>query len=134
MAAVYTIVWTPTGGSAKTLCDLSQQWWPVLEQLPSEAEEQVDRLAFGPEVSRIMRGNRSGDIVFTVGHSHASAAAAAAWYAGIDALVGGMGRLVITIGTTVWSFSGATFPHLEPTRINGVEWVLRYRFGRTVMD
>jgi hypothetical protein len=134
MAAIYTIVWTPTGGAAVTLCDLSLGYRPVLEQLPSEALEQVDRLAFGTVVSRIMRANRSGDVVFTVGFSHASAAAAAAWYATIDALVGGMGQLVITINTTVWSFSNATFRAMAPTRINGVEWVLRYTFGRTVMD
>ena len=134
MSATYTIVWTPAGGAAATLCDLSASWWPVLEQLPSEALEQVDRLAFGPVVSRIMRANRSGDVVFSVGHSHTSQADGAAWYAAVDALVGGTGQLVVTIGATVWSFSGATFRSMAPTRINGVEWVLRYTFGRTVMD
>jgi hypothetical protein len=135
----YTIVWTPSGGGAITLCDLSQGWWPVFEQWPAQGEEQMDRLAFGPSVFRYMRGNVSGDAVFTVSHSHPSFDDGAAWFQYVARLqassaLAGDGKLVVTIGSTIWSYSGATFRRVDPVKMNGCEWTLRYNFGVTQLD
>ena len=99
----------------------------------------MDRLAFGPSVFRYMRGNVSGDAVFTVGHSHESLDDGAAWFQQMSRLQAssaqaGDGKLVVTIGATVWSYSGATFKRVDPVKMNGCEWVLRYSFGVTQMD
>ena len=139
MGASYTIVWTPSGLGSVTLCDLSQGWWPEFEQWPQEAVEQMDRLAFGGSVFRQMRGNVSGDCVFKVGKSHANRDVAAAWFQAMAAchansVLVGIGQLVVTIGATVWSYSAATFKRIEPMKMNGSEWWLRYSFGVTQMD
>lgn len=131
MAATYTIVWTPAGGEAVTLCDLADKWWPVLEQLPAEGAEQVDRLAFGGTVARYMRGNVSGEVVFSVSHSHDTQADAATWYSGVRGHLCEMGTLEITINTVVLTFQAATFKRLEPTLLEGTRWTLRYSFGVT---
>ena len=139
MGRTYTIVWTPAGGDPVTLCDLAAGWWPVFEQWPVQGEEQVDRLAFGASVFRYMRGNVSGDAVFTVGHSHDSVDAGAAWFQSVCRVLAssaavGIGTLVVTIGATTWSYSRATFRRVDPVRMNGCEWVLRYTFGVTQLD
>jgi hypothetical protein len=134
MAASFTIVFTPTGEDAVTLCDLADKWWPVLEQLPAEGVEQVDRLAFGGVVARVMRGNVSGEVVFSVSHSHASLDEAAGWYATMRGQVALSGKLEITINTVVLTFLGATFRRLEPTLMEGCRWTLRYSFGVTELD
>jgi len=139
MARTYTIVWTPTGGDAVMLCDLAAGWWPAFDQWTVQAMEQLDHLAFGGSVFRVMRGNVSGEVGFTVAHSHASFDDGAAWFQAqtrllaASALVGG-GRLVVTIGGTVWGYTGATWHQVAPVRMNGCEWVLRYGFGVTQMD
>jgi hypothetical protein len=134
-----TIVWTPSGGDPVTLCDLSDGWWAAFEHWAVEGLEQEDRLAFSESVFRQMRGNVSGQVVFKVGHSHDTPDAAAAWFQSIAALLAssaqsGSGKLVITIGATVWSYTGATFKRVEPTKFNGREWWLRYTFGVGAMD
>ncbi len=139
MARTCTIVWTPSGLAAVTLCDLSAGWFPTFEQWPKDAVEQEDRLAFGASVFRCMRGNVSGQMVFKVDHSFDSPDDAAAWWQTVEDLhaasaVAGNGNLTVTIGGTAWSYSGATFKRPEPVLMNAQQWTLRYTFGVVTRD
>ena len=136
MAVTYTVVWTPTGGSASTLFDTSGGGGQAIDlQNPGDAQavEQVDDLAFAAEASRLMRGNLKGEVEFSVSQSFADVATAAADFKTKRGLVGGMGDLVFTIGETTLTYANATFRGLRPARPNGVRWTMHFSFGVTAV-
>jgi hypothetical protein len=135
MAITYTVVWTPTGGAATTLFDITVARQVIELQNPGNAEavEQVDDLAFASAASRLMRGNVKGEVEFSVATSYADVATAAADFKAKRALVNGMGSLVITIGATTLTYANATLRSLRPRKTEGVRWTLGFSFGVTTV-
>lgn len=126
-------VWTPTGGGAITLADDANMVRMKIEQLGAMGVEQIEQLAFSPDVFRTMRGNIAGDLVFTAQQSFASRDAAGTYYKARYAEIGETGSMVITIDVVTMTMANATWKGCAVALFNGLEWVLRYTFGITTL-
>ncbi len=127
------VVFTPSGGAAATLADLSTGSHVVLEELGGAGIEQVEPLMDGSNVVRFPRGNVAGDCVFTVEKSFADKATAAAAAKTEYARMMQQGLLVLTIYATTLSMANAVLRSVKCSRVNGVRWGFRYTFGITTI-
>jgi len=116
-----------------TLGDDGNKVHVKIEQLGGQAVEQVEQLAFASNAERIMRGNVSGDCIFTAGKSHADRGTALAYFKTNFGYIGQTGSLVITVDATTITMANATLRSVTAVEINGVRWMLRYTFGITTV-
>jgi hypothetical protein len=126
--AVFTV-----GGTPATLGDDAARHTIELEQLGGEALEQVEALLRGANPARFARGNVAGDCVFSAGKSHATRAAAIAFFLAEYARLNTQGSLVITEGSATLTLANAICRGVMVARINGLRWTLRYTFGITTI-
>jgi hypothetical protein len=134
MKAEFTSV-TPSVAKV-TLGDDSAKWTMTLEDLGGQGEEQLDALAFGTAVSRLMRGNLSGNCVFTSAKSHSDLDAAATFFATEYGRIGQQGTLELTLSAHKLVMVNATVVgvrRVEADEAKGVRWKLRYTFGVTTI-
>jgi hypothetical protein len=133
--------WTPTGLSAVIIGDdfgsagagSPGKVRTKLEQLGGMGLEQVQRLAFGANPFRAMRGNVAGDCVFTARKSHADRATAMNYFKTNYGYIGQMGTLVLAQDAASLTMANATFRGVIVAEFNGLEWTLRYTFGMTTI-
>jgi len=121
--------WTPAGGGLATLGDDSVKHSMVLEQIGGASVEQVAGLFRAAAVKRFPRGNISGECIFTSAKSHATQAAAMAFFKAEYARLNGKGSLVLTEGAVTWTMADAMLTAVQVVQVVGLRFWIRYRFG-----
>ena len=118
-----------TGGSPVTLVDDANRLFGQILDLSDQAQEQVTPLFRASHPARFMRGNVAGQCVFSAWKSLTTVALAAAYVKAELARVNQTGALVLTLGATTLTMTGATLRNVAREEWDGVFVRVRYTFG-----
>ena len=135
MSAAFNAIFTPTGGSATTLFDISAGWGESILENPGDgrALEEVVPMFQAANPLRLLLGNVQGQVILSAAKSWTDAPTAIADYKTKRALIGTQGMLVITADTGTLTYAGANFLSVVPAKIIRARWLLRFTFGITTL-
>jgi hypothetical protein len=125
--------WTPSGGSAVTLGDDSAARFIELGAIGGASQQQTEGLFRASHAKRFPRGNVAGECVFTVSQSHASRAAAMAFFKTEYARLNEQGSLVLTEGTSTITTANAVLNSVQLAGAIGLRWSIKYTFSTTTL-
>lgn len=130
--ATWKIQFTPSGGGAVTLADMSAtpqnpfQW----DALPGDSIVEKVPMFNAANPKYLPLGNAGDELSFRTWQSYADIPTAAADYKAKQALINSVGTLVMTLSSTTLTWSNAVCKSMKgsPGEIEGVRWVFRWLF------